>query len=78
MAFPAFQSGGRDVNQEGKRIKELVDRIEGLPDAVARELLHECLQSLLASTARLARILQVVKMRALPVRKSTTHCSMTN
>jgi len=51
-----------DVNQEGKRIKELVDRIEGLPDAVARELLHECLQSLLAlHGAGLARILQVVK-----------------
>jgi Fe-S cluster biogenesis protein NfuA/nitrite reductase/ring-hydroxylating ferredoxin subunit len=50
------------VNQQGKRIHALVERIDSLPDAAARELVHECLQSILALHGDgLARILQLVK-----------------
>jgi Fe-S cluster biogenesis protein NfuA/nitrite reductase/ring-hydroxylating ferredoxin subunit len=51
-----------DINREGKRIKELIDRIENLPDAEARGLLRECLQSVLALHGNgLAHMLDLVR-----------------
>jgi Fe-S cluster biogenesis protein NfuA/nitrite reductase/ring-hydroxylating ferredoxin subunit len=51
-----------DFNQQAKRIQELIARIESLPDASARRLLHECLQSLLGLYGDgLARVLQLVE-----------------
>jgi Fe-S cluster biogenesis protein NfuA/nitrite reductase/ring-hydroxylating ferredoxin subunit len=53
---------GDDVKQQGKRIQELVERIESLPNLEARELARECLEAVLAlHGAGLARILQLVK-----------------
>ena len=50
-----------DFNQQAKRIQELIGRIESLPEASARRLLHECLQSLLGLYGDgLARVLQLV------------------
>jgi Fe-S cluster biogenesis protein NfuA/nitrite reductase/ring-hydroxylating ferredoxin subunit len=50
-----------DFNQQAKHIQELIARIESLPDASARRLLHECLQSLLGLYGdALARVLQLV------------------
>jgi Fe-S cluster biogenesis protein NfuA/nitrite reductase/ring-hydroxylating ferredoxin subunit len=50
------------VNQQGKRLKELIERVGSLPDANARGLLHECLQSVLALHGEgLARIMELVK-----------------
>jgi Fe-S cluster biogenesis protein NfuA len=50
-----------DLKRDGRRIQELMGQIETLPDAGARKLLHECLQSLLALYGDgLARILQLV------------------
>jgi Fe-S cluster biogenesis protein NfuA/nitrite reductase/ring-hydroxylating ferredoxin subunit len=51
----------RGFSQQAKRIQELIARIESLPDASARRLLHECLQSLLGLYGDgLARVLQLV------------------
>jgi Fe-S cluster biogenesis protein NfuA/nitrite reductase/ring-hydroxylating ferredoxin subunit len=57
---PSLSSG--DAQHQGKRIQDLIERIESLPDFATRELLHECLQSILALHGDgLARILQLVK-----------------
>jgi len=49
-----------DFNQQSQRIQDLITRIEALPDASARRLLHECLQSLLGLYGDgLARVLQL-------------------
>ncbi len=51
-----------DANRQGKRIQELVDRIEAVADPESRALMQECLQSLLALYGDgLARILQLTK-----------------
>jgi Fe-S cluster biogenesis protein NfuA/nitrite reductase/ring-hydroxylating ferredoxin subunit len=51
-----------DLNQEGKRIHELVERIGTLPDSAAREMLQECLESVLSFYGKgLARILHLVE-----------------
>ncbi|HEX3718473.1 MAG TPA: NifU family protein [Verrucomicrobiae bacterium] len=50
-----------DLNRDGKRIQELMQKIEALPDIGAREMLHECVRSLLALYGGgLGRILQLV------------------
>jgi Fe-S cluster biogenesis protein NfuA/nitrite reductase/ring-hydroxylating ferredoxin subunit len=57
-------NGGRQQEDElgGKRIHELVEQAEALPDPAARALLHECLQSVLALHGQgLARILQLAQ-----------------
>ncbi len=49
-----------DFNRQSQRIQDLIGRIETLPDASARRLLHECLQSLLGLYGDgLARVLQL-------------------
>ncbi len=65
---PPFNGAARlphsngDVNHQGKRIQKIIGQIESLPDLEARELLHDCLQSILALHGDgLARILQLVK-----------------
>lgn len=53
---------GGDVNQRGRRIQELIAQIEALPDVQARELLHECIQAVLALHGDgLERMLQLMK-----------------
>lgn len=50
-----------NVNQRGKRIQALVERVDRAADAEARELLQECLHSLLALYGDgLARVMQLV------------------
>ena len=52
----------RDVRSESKRIQELIEQVESLPHAQARELLHECLRSILALYGEgWARVLQITK-----------------
>ena len=51
-----------NMPQQEKHIQELIEQIETLPDPNARELLQECLHSVLALHGDgLARILQLVK-----------------
>lgn len=53
---------GGDFHQQGQRINELIQQVNSLPDPVARELLHECIRSLLGLHGDgLARVLQLVK-----------------
>jgi Fe-S cluster biogenesis protein NfuA/nitrite reductase/ring-hydroxylating ferredoxin subunit len=59
-----------DINQQGKHIQELVERINALPDFGARELVQDCLQSVLALHGNgLARIMQLVKNAGLAGRE---------
>lgn len=51
-----------DLNQHGRKIQELVARIDSLADAEAGALLQECMQAVLAFYGEgLAHILEVVK-----------------
>src|SRR5437868_12281391 len=51
-----------EINQIGKRVQELVERVEAWPDPAARALVRECLQSVLGFYEQgLMRILQVVE-----------------
>jgi Fe-S cluster biogenesis protein NfuA/nitrite reductase/ring-hydroxylating ferredoxin subunit len=51
-----------DVHHQGRRIQDLIERIESLPDLAAREMVRDCLQSVLALHGDgLARILQLLK-----------------
>jgi Fe-S cluster biogenesis protein NfuA/nitrite reductase/ring-hydroxylating ferredoxin subunit len=51
-----------DVNQHGRKIQELVGRIDSLADPEASALLQECMETVLAFYGEgLARILDVVK-----------------
>ena len=51
-----------DLDQHGRRIQELVGRINSLADREASELLQECMETVLAFYGQgLARILEVVK-----------------
>lgn len=51
-----------DARGQSKRIQELIGQIEASPDARARELLYECMQSLLALYGGgLERILQLAR-----------------
>jgi len=50
-----------DINARGERIQRLLERIEALPYPGARELIHECMESVLAFYGvGLKRILHVV------------------
>ena len=51
-----------DMNRHGRRIQELMEEIGTLPDSPARELVHECVTSLLGFYGQgLERILQIIK-----------------
>jgi Fe-S cluster biogenesis protein NfuA len=51
-----------ELNREGQRIQELIERADSLPDAAARALVQECVQALLAFQGRgLARIVELVQ-----------------
>lgn len=51
-----------DAKQQGRRIQEMIERIETLPDAEARELMLDCLRSLLSLYGDgLERILQLIR-----------------
>jgi Fe-S cluster biogenesis protein NfuA/nitrite reductase/ring-hydroxylating ferredoxin subunit len=57
----AREDGG-SLNQRGKRIQELIEQIETLPDPAARGLMQECMQSVLGFYGDgLARVLEVVQ-----------------
>jgi len=50
------------MNRQGRRIQELMEKIEALPDIPARVLVHECMTSLLAFYGNgLERVLHIVK-----------------
>ena len=56
-----------EPNQQGQRIQELVQRLSAFPDPQARDLMLECLQSVLALHGEgLAQILQLVKNAGAP------------
>jgi Fe-S cluster biogenesis protein NfuA len=58
-ALTGSSNGGSHSRE--KQIQKLVEQIEAFPDANARELLHECLQNVLALYGEgLARVLQLV------------------
>jgi Fe-S cluster biogenesis protein NfuA/nitrite reductase/ring-hydroxylating ferredoxin subunit len=51
-----------DLNREGKRIQVLVEKIQGLDDPAAREMLQECLGAVLNFYGHgLERILQIIE-----------------
>ena len=51
-----------DLNQEGRRIQELVEKVEMLPDPVARGMFQECLGEVLSFYGHgLERIFQIVE-----------------
>jgi len=51
-----------DMNRHGRRIQELMEKIDALPDASARDLVHECVTTLLAFYGQgLERTLQIIK-----------------
>lgn len=50
------------MNREGKRIQEIVEQIEAMPNPAARALMQECMESVLSFYGDgIARILEVVK-----------------
>jgi Fe-S cluster biogenesis protein NfuA len=56
------ESPSGQMNQDGLRIQELVGKIDAFPDAEARELMHECITSLLSFYGEgLERILQLIR-----------------
>jgi Fe-S cluster biogenesis protein NfuA/nitrite reductase/ring-hydroxylating ferredoxin subunit len=51
-----------DLALEGKRIQELVEKIQAMPDTAARRMLQECLESVLSFYGHgLSRILQIIE-----------------
>jgi Fe-S cluster biogenesis protein NfuA/nitrite reductase/ring-hydroxylating ferredoxin subunit len=51
-----------EMNRHGRRVQELMEEIDSLPDSPARDLIHECLTSLLAFYGiGLERILNTIK-----------------
>ena len=59
-------SSADDFSREGKRIQEWVEKIQGLPDSEAREMLGECLGSVLTFYGHgLERILRILEERGL-------------
>ena len=67
MNEPAPSANGHaapidDMNRHGRRIQELMEEIESLPDTPARTLVNECMTSLLGFYGQgLERMLQIVK-----------------
>jgi Fe-S cluster biogenesis protein NfuA/nitrite reductase/ring-hydroxylating ferredoxin subunit len=51
-----------EMNRHGRRVQELMEQIEALPNSPARTLMHECMTSLLAFYGQgLERILNLIK-----------------
>ena len=51
-----------EMNRHGRRVQELMEEIEALPDSPARALMHECLTELLAFYGQgLERMLNLIK-----------------
>jgi Fe-S cluster biogenesis protein NfuA/nitrite reductase/ring-hydroxylating ferredoxin subunit len=51
-----------DMNRQGRRIQELIEKIDSLPEPSARALVHECMASLLGFYGQgLERVLQTLK-----------------
>ncbi|HWF19348.1 MAG TPA: NifU family protein [Verrucomicrobiae bacterium] len=51
-----------ELNEQARRIQELMEQVDALPDLAARALLHECLETVLSLQGRgLAQILQIVQ-----------------
>lgn len=64
------QTAADDINARGERIQQLLERIEALPYPGARELIHECMEAVLAFYgAGLKRILQVISEDGIEGRK---------
>ena len=62
-----------ELNREGKRIQELIERITEVPDPSSRQMLEDFLESLLRFYGQgLARILELVEEAGPEGRKSTT------
>ena len=63
FAMPSKSNAPLDeLNREGKSIQELIERITEVPDPSSREMLEECLESLLRFYGKgLARILELVE-----------------
>jgi Fe-S cluster biogenesis protein NfuA/nitrite reductase/ring-hydroxylating ferredoxin subunit len=58
------------MNQQGRRIQEIVEQIDGMPNPAARALMHECLQSVLGFYGDgLERILSVVQRSGIEGKK---------
>jgi Fe-S cluster biogenesis protein NfuA/nitrite reductase/ring-hydroxylating ferredoxin subunit len=59
---PPLPTARGDVNSQGKRIQDLIGKIGALPDVQARELLQECLQSvLMLHEEGLARMMLLIR-----------------
>jgi Fe-S cluster biogenesis protein NfuA/nitrite reductase/ring-hydroxylating ferredoxin subunit len=60
-----------DMNRHGRRVQELIEEIDALPDSPARDLMHECLTSLLAFYGQgLERILNLIKRSGIAGQKT--------
>jgi len=65
-----FSANAADLNREGHRIQELVEKIQGLPDSAARAMLQECLEATLSFYGHgLERILQIIEKTGVDGRK---------
>ena len=66
-----------ELNEEGSRIQELIERITEVPDAASREIFEECVESLLRFYGKgLARVLELVEQAGPEGRK--VHESLVN
>ncbi|MGA7904209.1 MAG: NifU family protein [Terrimicrobiaceae bacterium] len=66
-----------ELNREGNRIQELIERINEVPDASSREIFEECVGSLLRFYGKgLARVLELVEQAGPEGRK--VHESLVN
>ena len=66
-----------ELNEEGSRIQELIERINEVPDAASREIFEECVESLLRFYGKgLARVLELVEQAGAEGRK--VHESLVN
>ena len=53
---------GEDINAQGERIQQLLERIQALPYPAAREIIQECMEAVLAFYGQgLSRILKIVQ-----------------
>ncbi|MEP6663599.1 MAG: NifU family protein [Verrucomicrobiota bacterium] len=62
QAGPVNSANSGGSHEHEKKIKRLIEQIEAFPDETARDLLHECLQSVLALYGEgLGRVMQLIK-----------------
>jgi Fe-S cluster biogenesis protein NfuA/nitrite reductase/ring-hydroxylating ferredoxin subunit len=60
-----------EMNRHGRHVQELMDEIQALPDSPARELMDECLTSLLAFYGQgIERILNIIKRSGIAGQKT--------